>query len=214
MPLSDDASLFIPYTVHWLENPGGVEQFCAVQMQGDDIIYASPIFWPTKEEAEQHAADLNYLRERTVERLGTTTLWVAVDISPSGPEALMVFERIMKDQPQVVGWRSLNPAADGDNFEWTKRRELILNAMETFSMEELPEDSESLFDHLKNRHGHFIDGLTDEDVPHWIKRHREKLHGPNRPESALDHTHEWNDEEGVADDASAEEEGAHEDTDS
>lgn len=207
MPLSPDASLYIPYTVEHLAG-----SFVAVQKQGDDIIFMSSVAWPTQTEAERHAHDLNYLRERTLESMTTTNLWVSVDIVSDGPDALVIFEKVLGSEGRIAGWRLLNPAADEDNDSWTKARDMVRNAIESIAQEDLPfPDEESLEEHLRERHGFDFEGLGEQPTGWFIKHHRE-LHPDAAAAENLDHTHEWSEE--VEDDASDEEEGAHEDTDS
>lgn len=161
MPLSDEATLFVPYVVHLIPNSDPL-QWVAVQVDDTgDLLYASPITWPTREEAERHAHDLNYLREESVKKLPTTTLWIAVDVYAAGAEALDVVERVAKDD-HIIGWRLLNPAADDDNAAWESARKEVQNALETLWQDELPEDRESLFDHLKNRHDFDFESVPEQ----------------------------------------------------
>ena len=131
MPLPDDASLHIPYEV---EQVG--EKFVAVQKKDDDIIYASPIDWTTRDEAVLHCEDLNYLRMKAVDSMMTTTLWVAIDVASDGPDGVVILERILHGE--VAGWRLLNPAADDDHEAWVKHRDMVRSAVDALSQEELP----------------------------------------------------------------------------
>jgi hypothetical protein len=230
MPLSDDASLFVPYTVNFIPNREK-DLWVAVQRNGDEIIYASPIEWPTEAEAERHAHDLNYLREKALESMTTTNLWLSVDIVSEGPDAVLILEKLLSADGRVAGWRLLQPAADEDNDAWNKTRESVLNAVLALSQEELPEDSESLVEHLQKHHDFDFDEVPQQPDTWYIRMHRE-LHDKGFDNAT--HTHEWNDgewvdpfpndedppaaysnDEEVDDDASdSEEEGAREDADS
>lgn len=214
MPLPDEASLFIPYTA---EHFATRDVWVAVQKRDDEIIYMSPIEWPTQEEAERYAHDLNYLRERTLERITPTNIWVSIDIVSDGPDALVVLEKALGTDGRVAGWRLLNPAADADNDAWESARRMVQNAVDALAQEELPEDEETLQEHLANRHDVPLEDTEEEDGDgtaifdslRWSAWHRKELH---KPGADIDHTHEWNEE--VEDDASDEEEGAYEDSDS
>lgn len=228
MPLSPDASLFLPYVVWQVPGgPGEHDRFTAIQQQGGDIIYMSSVAWPTREEAERHAHDLNWLREKTLEAMTTTNLWVSVDIVSDGPDALVIFEKLLSSEGRVAGWRLLNPATDEDNDEWTKAREMVQNAVDALAQEDLPFDSETLVEHLQKHHDFDFDEVPQQPDTWYIRMHRE-LHDKGFDNAA--HTHEWetssewkdpfpNDEDPpaayageVTDDASSDEaEGAHED---
>lgn len=207
MPLSDEASLFVPYEVYQVPNR---EVWVSVQVVDEELIYISPIEWPTQAEAERHAHDLNYLRERTIESMGTTNLWVSVDIAGEGPPAMLLLEKALSERG-VLGWRLLNPATDDDNAAWESARKTVLSAVETIGQEELPfAETESLYDHLKNRHDFNFETTPDQPEAWYAQYHRE-AHDQGFDNDS--HTHEWTDEE-VETDGDAEEEGAHEDTDS
>lgn len=137
MPLSPDASLFIPYTV---ENLAG--SFVAVQKQGDDIIFMSSVTWPTLEEAERHAHDLNWLREETLSNMTTSNLWLSVDVVSDGPDALVLLEKVLSTDPRIAGWRLLNPAADEDHNAWQSARTTVLDAVESLTQEDPFPDEE------------------------------------------------------------------------
>lgn len=215
MPLSPDASLFIPYEVWGSDEAGwvAVQRDLASNIKFG-IVFMSSIKWPTQEEAERHAHDLNYLRERALEAQPVSNYWVSIDIAADeGPAGMVILERVLQSNG-VLGWRLLQPAADEDNNAWIKAREMVQSAIESISQEDLPfEDSESLADHLTDRHSVDPDDVGQQSEGWYVHLHR-TLHEHPTPDGSLDHTHEWNDEE-VTDDASSdEEEGAHEDADS
>lgn len=213
MPLSPDASLFLPYTVNLI--PADPPRYSVWQKNGEEVIWVSSVSWPTQEEAERHAHDLNYLREKTLESMTTTNLWLSIDIVSDGPDALVILEKALGSDQRIAGWRTLNPAADGDNDAWTSARTSVLNAIESIAQEDLPfVDLIALPEHLAV--GHDIDINNEEKYGSqpdewWVKHHRE-LH--DRGFDNATHTHEWNDEEVDNDASSDEEEGAHEDADS
>lgn len=214
MPLSPDASLFVPYEVYVIPHTEPAK-WVAVQVVDEELIYISPIEWPTQAEAERHAHDLNYLRERAIDRLPISNLWVSIDIVADGPEALALLEKALKSEEHITGWRLLNPAADGDNDAWETTRNSVLNAIEAIAQEDLPFDDEtSLEEHLLAQHGftrESLDALGNQPAT-WFAKHHRELHDDVTAEN-LDHTHEWNNEE-VEEDGDAEEEGPHEDPDS
>lgn len=190
--LAPDASLFIPYEVaHRLD---GGNRWYVLQPDPETpsgVLFLSTIGWASQAEAEQHCADLEYLRLKAVEALPKQQLWVSIDIAADGPDAVVIVEKTLS-ATGVLGWRLLNPAADDDNALWVLARETTRRIFDTLAMEELPlDETESLWEHLATRHRHDVSGLTDEDVPHWIERHRYKLHRHRR---TVDHTHEFLDD--------------------
>jgi hypothetical protein len=212
MPLSDDASLFTPYTVWFIPNrERDLWVVCQREPGSDeDIAYISPIEWPTKEEAEQHAQDLNFLREKTLLSMTTTNLWVSIDIADDGPDVMTILEQTLVGD-RIFGWRLLNPAADDDHKAWEAARTSVQNTLDALTQEELPEDPESLFEHLRGpKHGFDFDAVPEQPESWYVKYHRE-VH--DKGYDGDTHTHEWHNEE-VTDDGSDEEEGAREDADS
>lgn len=51
-------------------------------------------------------------------------------------------------------------------------------------------EPENLWEHLQNEHHTDTTGLYNDDLPRWRERHQHKLHGPRRPRSAVNHSHE------------------------